>query len=115
MALLNPGIESYVPTFTVTLIEKNKTLQKDSILSVDIDENLESPGMFTLSMNERIDIDTQNFKWLDDNSISPGQEISIAFRYAASPEKQVLIRGRIKALTPGFLSTCNQELILAKG
>lgn len=103
MADVMSGFDIYAPVFRVKLADE--TLPIDTFTSVDLDENLESPAMLTLSLNETIDIDKQIFKWLDDKRITPGNEIVISFGYASTPGKQALIRGRIKALSPGFLST----------
>jgi phage protein D len=105
MATLISGVNIYAPVFKVELVKNKKILPIDSFTSVDIDENLESPAMFTLSLNETIDINKQTFRWLDDPSITLGTEIVIYFGYAKSLGKQSLIRSRIKALSPGFLST----------
>lgn len=105
MAILISGSEIYAPVFKVELVKSKAVLPIDTFTGVDIDENLEDPAMFTLSLNETIDIDKQTFKWLDDKRTAPGAEVAIYFGYAKLPGKQSLMRGRIKAISPGFLST----------
>ncbi len=112
MAMVTSGLESYVPAFTVELVDKGMKIPKDSITGIDIDEDLENPAMFTLSFNESIDLNTQKFRWLDSEAIAPGTEMIISFGYVSS-KSQGLMRGRIKAVTPGFLATGIPSLSVA--
>lgn len=98
------GQEIYVPFFTVKWEENNETIPRDDIIGIEIDEDLESPGMFKISFNEKFDLATQQFKWLDDMRIDPGTRLMIFFGYASAPQEQGTMRGKIKALSPGFLS-----------
>ena len=98
------GLESYAPVFPVELVDKGLVIPKDSIMGIDIDEDIENPAMFTIAFNETIDLATQKFRWLDSDALTPGAQVLISFGYASSGSKG-LIRGRIKAVTPGFLSS----------
>lgn len=104
------GYDIYAPVFTVTL--KGKDISRESISSIEIDENLDTPAKFTISFNEIFDINTQKFRWLDDPSISPGTEIGITFGYASKPGKQSLIKGKIKGINSGFVTTGPSTLTL---
>jgi len=104
------GFDIYAPVFTVSL--KGKDFPRESISSIEIDENLDSPAKFTVSLNEIFDINTQKFRWLDDPSISPGTEVGIIFGYASKPGKQSLIKGRIKGINSGFVTTGPSTLTL---
>ncbi len=110
MATVISGLEIYAPVFKVNLGELNEKLLRDSITSVDVDEDLDEPARFTISLNDTLNMKTQKFKWLDDINIAPGTEVSIYFGYAQSPQKQSSITGKIKAITPGFISTGTQML-----
>lgn len=103
MADLLIGPEIYVPAFTVKW-ENEEAIPKDDIVGIEIDEDLERPGMFKISFNEHFDLTTQEFKWLDNRRIDPGTKLMIFFGYASSSAKQGLMMGKIKALSPGFLS-----------
>jgi phage protein D len=105
MAALISGTDIYAPVFTVKLVETGVKLSRDSITGIEINEDLENPSMFKVSLNESFDYNTQEFEWLDNDSITPGTEVIIYFGYASAPGKSGLIRGRIKALSPGFLSS----------
>ncbi|CAG0986451.1 hypothetical protein METP2_02304 [Methanosarcinales archaeon] len=108
MATAISGMDIYAPVFKVKR-NGEEYPPKESILNIEIDEDLETPAMFRLSLNEEINIRTQQFRWLDDDKIKPGTEVEIFFGYATS-KKQGMMKGRIKALTPGFQSTGNPTL-----
>lgn len=110
MATPISGMDIYAPVFKVK--QKGEVYPpKESILNIEIDENLETPAMFRIALNEELITKTQKFRWLEDDQIKPGTEVEIVFGYA-STEKQGVIKGRIKALTPGFQSTGNPTLSL---
>jgi len=67
----------YAPAFTVKLVNSNETIPRNEITGIEIDEELESPGLFKISFNEYLDPDTQKFKWLDNESIAPGTKLLI--------------------------------------
>lgn len=104
MAGFLSGFETYAPHFKIELASTMELLPRDSITKIEIDEDLEKPAMFRMSLNEELDIITQQFKWLDDERIRPGTEVIITFGYTLL-KKQGLFMGRIKALSPGFLSS----------
>lgn len=94
----------YAPVFTVKLLSSGKIIPKNEITGIEIDEELENPGMFRINFNESLDPHTQKFKWLDNESIAPGTKLLICFGYG-SPGSRGVFRGRIKALSPGFPSS----------
>jgi len=98
------GREIYAPAFTVKWADSNEIIPKDDILRLEIDEDLESPGMFKISFSDQFDLASHRFKWLDNSRIDLGTKLMISFGYVLSPDKQGSMRGRIKALSPGFLS-----------
>ena len=112
MADLIVDQEIYVPAFTVKWADNNETIPRNDIIGIEIDEDLESPGMFKISFNEQFDIVTQEFKWLDDTRIDPGIMLMIFFGYASAPPKQGTMRGKVKALSPGFLSGGPPSLVV---
>ncbi|MFY1112997.1 MAG: phage late control D family protein [Methanosarcinaceae archaeon] len=76
---------------------------------MEVDENLESASMFTLNINEGMDLETQRFNWLDSKLLDPGEGeiVEIYLGYAGKVRKleEPLITGIITALSPGFPST----------
>ena len=112
MADLLIGSEIYVPAFIVKWADNNETIPGDDLIGIEIDENLDSPAMFKISCNEHFDLTTQQFKWLDDTRIDPGTKLMIFFGYVSAPQKQGTMRGKIKALSPGFLSGAPPSLVI---
>jgi len=94
--------DCYAPTFDVEI--QGQILSRDEVISMDIDESIEKPAMFTLSLNEMKDIDTQKLVWLDNKKylIMPGNEVFFSFGYPALKGK---FMGTIKGLTPSFPSS----------
>lgn len=92
----------YAPTFKISI--KNCALLPSDVISADVDESVDKPAMFTLTLNEELDIDTQEFTWLDKNRdlIMPGNKVVIDFGYVDHLEE---FKGVIKALSPGFSSS----------
>lgn len=95
--------EIYAPAFTVYWADSGEAIPKNEITGIEIDEDLENPGMFRISFYEALDLKTQKFKWLDAKSISPGTMLVISFGYAF-PRRESRITGRIRALSPSFFS-----------
>jgi len=91
--------EIYAPAFSVQL--GNNKIPKSEVARIKIEEDLEKPGICTISFNEFLDPDSQKFKWLDNESIAPGTDVLINFGYASSKTKGVF-KGKIKALEPSF-------------
>lgn len=102
-------LDFYAPTFLIKIGGKSQSELKTAVISLEVDENLESASMFTLNINEMLDIKTQKFKWLDDKLLDPGEgedvEIYIGYASRAEKFKEPLITGKITALTPSFPST----------
>jgi phage protein D len=92
----------YAPCFIVKI--NDKELSRDAIISVSVEESLDAPTKFDITLNESLDMDTQKFYWLDKDVTDPGNKVEIFFGYAQK-EKHNLFLGTIKALTPGFQST----------
>ena len=99
----------YAPIFMIKIEGQPQTELKYAVISLEIDENLESPGMFTLNINEGLDIKTQEFKWLDSKILDPGKgddlEIYLGYASCADKFKEPSITGKITALNPSFPST----------
>jgi len=93
--------EIYVPNFKVELVKIKEIIKKDEITGLKIEEDLESPGVCTISFHEDFNVDTQKFRWLDNEDIAPGAELLVYFGYAF-PETQGIFKGKIKALEPAF-------------
>jgi uncharacterized protein len=100
----------YAPYFQVEI--EGQQLPNDAVISVSVDESLDAPAKFEILINESMDIKTQQFLWLDNSLINPGNNVRISFGYAGK-KKQELFSGVIKVLTPGFQATGIPSLKLA--
>jgi uncharacterized protein len=98
----------YAPAFTVELENSGKKIPKDEIIGIEIDEELENPGMFRISFNESLypspGSDGHKFKWMDNDIIAPGTKLLIHFGYGSLGSREIF-RGRIKGISPGFPSS----------
>ena len=96
------NLDVYAPSCKVKI--EGEPLPPTSVLSVSLDENLETPCKFDVILNEEIDIKTQKFTWLGNQLLNPGNEVEIFFGYATKESKS-LFKGTIKALSPSFPAT----------
>lgn len=103
------NLDFYAPTFMIKIGGKAQEELKNAVISLEVDENLESASMFTININEGLDIKTQKFTWLDNKLIAPegGEDVEISIGYASRAKKlkEPLITGKITALNPSFPST----------
>lgn len=103
------NLERYAPGFSLTIGGRPQPDLRKSIISLEVDESLESASMFTFSINEGLDIKTLKFKWLDSSLLNPesGEDVEIFLGYAGSVSKsnEPLIAGKITALNPSFPSS----------
>jgi phage protein D len=101
MAVIS-NLDVYAPVCQVEI--EGERLPEDAVISTSVDESMDAPAKFEITMNESLDIKTQKFVWLDSPLISPGHKVSIGFGYAGK-QVQNLIIGTIKALSPSFQAT----------
>ena len=103
------NLDFYAPTFLIKIGGKSQSELKIAVISLVVDENLESASMFTLNINEGLDMETQKFTWLDNKLLDPGEgdDVEIYIGYASRAKKftEPLITGKITALNPSFPST----------
>ena len=100
MAVVN--FDTYAPGCRIEI--EGTALPITAIISVSVDENLESPAKFDMTLNEGTDIKTQTFTWLDNPILDPGNTIDIYLGYA-NRKSTLIFTGKIKALAPSFPST----------
>jgi phage protein D len=95
-------LDYYAPRFRVEI--GGETIAMDSVVSVEVDENLENPAMFTVEFNETLDPNTQLFRWLDSPMLTPGAEVRIFMGYTSSPapNPEPIFCGKLATLLPGF-------------
>ncbi len=108
------NLERYAPSFSLQIGGIPQPDLRKSIISIEVDDSLESASMFTFSINEGLDVKTQKFKWLDSKLLDPesGDDVKIFLGYAGSADKSAdpLITGKITALNPSFPSSGTPSL-----
>jgi len=107
--MANLDLSCYVPTFSIRIGGRPQPELERAVISISIDESIEKASMFTISLNEGLDLKTQTFRWLDTSILDPAsdQEVEIYLGYANSPEKsrEPMISGVITDLEPSFPSS----------
>jgi uncharacterized protein len=99
------NLDYYAPRFRVEL--DGQPIAMDGIVSVEVDENLENPAMFSIELNETLDPDTQRFRWLDSLVLTPGAEVRIFMGYTSrpAPNPEPIFWGKLQSLAPAFQSS----------
>lgn len=98
------GLETYAPSIEVKLMDESKQPLKDipheDIISLEIEEDLEEPGMFMITLNDAVDLSTQKPRWSTDTDLQPENMVRITIGYASDPEKKNLsFVGRIRSIS----------------
>lgn len=99
------GVTTYAPLIEVKLMDKSKQPLKDipheDIISLEIKEELENPAIFTVVLNDAVDLITQKPRWSTDTNLQPENMVKIAIGYASDTEKKRLsFVGRIRSVKP---------------
>ncbi|NYT10295.1 MAG: phage late control D family protein [Methanosarcinales archaeon] len=102
------NLDSYAPSFSVIIGGAPEHDLEKAIISLEIEESLNSASMFTLNLHEGEELETQRFTWLDSKLLDPGywEDVEIYLGYASTPEKssEPMIIGKIVSLNPRFPS-----------
>ena len=96
------NLDYYAPRFRVEI--DGEAIPMDAIVSVEVDENLENPAMFTINFNETLDPKTQRFEWMDNPILTPGAEVKIYLGYTSrtTPNPESIFWGKLHTLSPVF-------------
>ncbi|MDH4100232.1 MAG: hypothetical protein OEV28_06615 [Nitrospirota bacterium] len=99
------NLDYYAPRFRVEI--GGETISMDGIVSVEVDENLENPAMFTINFNETLDPRTQRFAWMDNEVLTPGAEVKIYMGYTSrpTPSPEPIFWGSLHTLSPAFANS----------
>ena len=99
----------YAPQFEVYIngeIDLNLNL-RDSITSIKVNETLQSAASFRFTINDKFDVDKEEFVWFDNPILQPENKISIKMGYA-NKLFDLLLVGKIGNIsTTGFTQTSN--------
>jgi phage protein D len=106
MATEPAGIDIYAPQFRVSFPEGGGIAEKEfarNVTGIEVEENLDAPAMFRISLHEEFNITSQTYQWLDNKNLRPGLKVELFFGYTQQ-EKVPQVTGRVKAITPAFQS-----------
>lgn len=100
---LASGLQTLVASIEVKLMDESKKLLKEipqvDITHLVIEEELEEPGMFRISLDDYLDLDTQKHRWSEDGDIQPGNTVKITIGFVSDPEKKIhSFIGRIRSI-----------------
>ena len=103
------NLDYYAPRFRVEI--GGETISMDGIVSVEVDENLENPAMFTINFNETLDPRTQRFAWMDNEVLTPGAEVKIYMGYTSRPTPSFTSSSTIpsRTVSPSSPATCPRK------
>jgi uncharacterized protein len=97
------GLETYVSSIKVELMDEKKnplkTIKEEDIIKLVIEEDLEEPGIFSIFLNDIMDLDTQKHRWSEDTDIQPGNTVKISIGFVSDPERKIhSFIGRIRSI-----------------
>jgi phage protein D len=100
-----PGLKTYAPSIEIKLMDEKKKHLKDipqgDVISLKIDEDLEGPGMFMISLSDALDLITKKPRWSTDKDIKPENMVKTTIGYASDVKKKRLsVVGRISSSRP---------------
>lgn len=100
MPQLNSGFDELAPKAEILLGDRPlKPAAEASVLAVEVSEDIDALGMFTLEL-DNWDLQSQTVAWSDDIQFELGNEIKIKFGYGKQTE--VVMVGEITGLEPEF-------------
>ena len=110
MALPTHGLDELTPTVEILVGDRNLSPTAEaSILAVEVAEDIDAPGMFTLEL-ENWDFLTQTVQWSDDEQFAPGNDVTIKLGYG-NRTKPIIV-GEITGLEPEFTADQAPRLVV---
>ena len=92
----------YAPEFEISINGKIDSTLRQNIVSIYVDETIGGAANFGFTINDKFDVDKQQFVWFDNKSLQPGTKISIKIGYAERAV-EILPQGVIEDIaTTGF-------------
>ena len=79
----------------------------DSLISVEVDQSLHFPDMFSIHLRDDLDAGRDALKWADSDDFALGKSVEIAIETDEDPdlfeaERETLIKGEITSVEPEF-------------
>jgi phage protein D len=98
------NLNFYAPRFQILVNETDILYKGVEIVSVTIDNRLEGPDGFSITINN------PELEWLEDPLFNLGKEVEIRMGYAG--ELTPMILGNISAMEPTFSSSGPQQMVI---
>jgi phage protein D len=100
---LSLGLKIFVPFIGVKLMDESKHPLKDipqkAISGLEIEEDLEEPGLFRIYLNDTLNLKTQKRSWAEDTNLQPENTVKISIGYVSDPANKLLsFIGRIRSV-----------------
>ncbi len=88
-----------IPSIEVELVDKSEKLPDEDVTHLEIEEDLQEPGMFRISLNDALDQETQNPRWSEETGIQPGNKVKITIGFVSDSDNKTLsFIGLIKSI-----------------
>lgn len=95
-------LDRYVPNFAISINGIKNGVLNEYVKSVQVSEELGMFATFSLLVSDQFDIQKQEFKWLDNELLKPGNKVSIQMGYVRTGLSK-MIDGIITSIsTSGF-------------
>jgi len=105
---------------SITINGTKQTAVKGDLLEVVVDTNLYLPAMFTIDIQDELDVQTGKLKYTDTTTFEVGAEVKIAIETDDIPDvigkiKSTLMVGEITAIEPIFAADNWQPVLRIRG
>lgn len=95
--------ETFVASIEIKLMDESNKILKDippeDITHLELEEELEDPSMFRISLNNSKDLSEKKIRWSEDADIEPGNMVKIAIGYVSDPKNKLhSFTGRIRSI-----------------
>lgn len=98
------NLNFYAPRFEVKIGEEKQAVNiSKEILDVTVSEKIDEGVSFKLTLHDEFDMNTKEFKWLDDPRFTVGNMITIDMGYGNN--LYTMIKGNITSLEPSFFAS----------
>jgi len=107
---LNVDYSKYAPEFEVLVNGNEVPLLRNSISSIQVNDELQSSAKFQFSINDEFGVDKGEFVWFDNPLLQPGNKVSIKMGYAKKLLYLLPVGTIENILSSGFTNTANQNM-----
>ncbi|KAF5420500.1 MAG: hypothetical protein C5S41_13350 [Candidatus Methanomarinus sp.] len=102
------NLNFYAPRFEVEIEGTNLLRKEVPITSVSVVEKLNNSARFSIQIDDEYDINTQEFKWLDNPLFHAGKDVIIKMGYGSN--LHMMIVGKIETISSSLFSNATPTL-----